>query len=94
MTVTEMFYTIQEVSMLLRVHQKTVLAKMKSREFGSGVVNIGSEQRPDYRVPASGVNEYLAKHRVFTEATVPGVPTRCTGELRRKVARYEETATN
>lgn len=84
MTAVEMFYTVNEAALLLKLHRSTVLDKMKAREFGAGVVNLGSNEQPDYRVPASGLNDYLNKHLVFAEKTAPGLAARCDGELRRK----------
>jgi hypothetical protein len=79
-----MFYTVQAVGLLLGFCDKTVIAKLKAGEFGHGVVNVGSEERPDYRVPASGVNGYVASRRVFSE--VEPISARTPGELRRKAA--------
>jgi len=78
-----MHYTPAEVALLLRLCTKTVIQKMKSKEFGERIANVGSEERPDYRIPAEGINAYLERRKVFTE---PGVAARTTGELRRKVA--------
>lgn len=79
----EMHYTPDEVALLLRLCRKTVLLRLREGLFGAGVVNIGSGERPDYRIPASGINAYLEQRRVFTE---PGIAARTVGELRRKVA--------
>ena len=49
--------------------------------MGEDVVNLGSDLRPDYRIPASGINAWLSSRRVFSE---PGIAARSTGELRRK----------
>lgn len=89
MNAVEMFYTVQEAGLLLRLCGKTVIGKLKAREFGDGVVNLGSEARPDYRIPASGINGYLAARRLFAE---PGVAARSTGELRRKVSQLAQAA--
>lgn len=76
-----MYYSVAEVSLLMRLHEKTVLLKMHDGEFGDGVVNLGTEAGPDYRIPASGVNAYLERRRIFRE---PGIAARSIGELRRK----------
>jgi hypothetical protein len=81
MRVVEKFYSVAEVALLLSLCAKTVLAKAKTGELGDDVVNLGSDARPDYRIPASGINEWLAGRRVFLE---PGIAARSTGELRRK----------
>ena len=44
---------------------------------------IGGPERPDYRLPASGINAWVAARRVFPE---PGIAARSVGELRRKSA--------
>lgn len=83
MKALEKYYTVPEASLLLGLCTKTVWRKLKAKEFGDQVVNLGSVERPEYRIPASGLNEYLNRHRVFSE---PGVAARSVGELRRKVA--------
>lgn len=85
MRAVEKYYSVQEVSLLLGLHRKTVVDKMRGKEFGGEVVNLGSVDQPDYRIPASGVNEYLRRRRLFTECEdEPGVAARSVGELRRK----------
>ena len=81
MKVLEMYYTVGETALLVRLCTKTVLQKLRAGEFGDAVVNLGSAERPDYRLPASGVNAWLERCRVFTE---PGIAARTEGELRRK----------
>lgn len=83
MNVVEMFYTVPESALLLRLCTKTVICKLKRGEFGEDVVNLGSAERPDYRIPASGLNGYLAARRVFCDL---GIAARSVGELRRKAA--------
>lgn len=86
----EKYYSVAETSLLLSLHDKTVLKKVKLGEFGAGVVNLGTEKRPDYRLPASGLNTYLAQRLVFKE---PGILARTVGELRRKAgATWKEAA--
>lgn len=83
MKALDMHYTVQEVALLLRVSAKTVIRKLRARELGEDIVNLGTEQRPDYRIPAAGVNAYLDRNKIFTE---PGIAARSIGELRRKAA--------
>jgi hypothetical protein len=83
MKAVEKFYSVAETALLLSICDKTVIRKLKEREFGEDVVNLGSDERPDYRIPASGINAWLARRRVFTE---PGIAARSTGELRRKAS--------
>ena len=84
MAAVEMYYTVGEVSLLLRLHERTVRERIHAREFGAGVVNLGGE-RADYRIPASGINAYLDRRRIFVEDE-PGIVGRSIGELRRKVS--------
>ena len=88
MKVVEMFYTVQETALLLRLCEKTVIAKLKKRDFGDEVVNLGGLLRPDYRIPASGINRYLAVCRVFPDY---GIAARSEGELRRKTGKFTAT---
>lgn len=80
MSVVEMHYTVEEVSLLLRLHRDTVVRRMKAGEFGQ-VANLGSEKQPDWRIPASGINAYIERRHLFHE---PGIAARSVGELRRK----------
>lgn len=82
MAAVEKFYSVDETALLLSLCTKTVLHKLKTGEMGQEVVNLGSDIRPDYRIPASGINTWLQKRRVFSE---PGISARSTGELRRKI---------
>lgn len=83
MRAVEKFYSVAETALLLSLCPKTVIGKLKARELGEDVVNLGSEERPDYRIPASGINAWLARRRVFSEL---GIAARSPGELRRKAA--------
>lgn len=85
MKALELYYTPEETSVLVKLHVKTVREKLIAGEFGRDVVNLGSDQRPDYRIPASGVNAYLHGRRLFSEPSEDmGIPARSIGELRRK----------
>jgi hypothetical protein len=86
MKAVEMYYTPAEAGFLLRLNPKTVKAKAKAREFGPDVVDLGTSARPDYRIPASGINEYLTARRLFFR---PGIAARSTGELRRLAATHD-----
>lgn len=80
----ELYYTVQQTSLLLALCDKTVIQKLKAGDLGRDVVNLGSMVRPDYRIPASGINSYLDGHRVFS--FLNPVAARTEGELRRKAA--------
>lgn len=85
----EKYYSIEEARFLLGFKcNKTVIEKLKAQEFGAEVVNLGSAKKPDYRIPASGLNFYLDRRRLFTESdstAETGIVARTVGELRRKV---------
>ena len=90
MRAVEKFYSVAETALLLSLCTKTVIEKLKAREMGEEVVNLGSPARPDYRIPASGINGWLAARRVFSFSTTdPGIAARSTGELRRKASKAE-----
>jgi len=83
MRAVEKFYSIAETALLLSLSDKTIRRRLESGELGVEVVNLGSASAPDYRIPASGINAWLAARRVFLE---PGITARSVGELRRKAA--------
>jgi hypothetical protein len=89
MRCVEKFYSVPETALLLATCTKTVIRKLKAGELGTGVVNIGNPDHPDYRIPASSINAWLDSRRVFTE---PGIAARSMGELRRKVVAAETDA--
>ena len=82
MIAVEKYYSVQETALLLSVCEATVLRRIKSGDFGA-VINLSGPERPDYRLPASGINAWVAARRVFPE---PGIAARSVGELRRKSA--------
>lgn len=90
MRAVEKFYSVEETALLLSLCTKTVLRQLKARELGDEVVNLGSEERPDYRIPASGINAWLNRRRVFSEL---GIAARTPGELRRKSLKQAEAVT-
>ncbi len=89
----ERYYTPGQVADLLGLHVETVRHRLRAGDLGA-VVNLGSAGRPDYRLPASGVNAHLAPRRLFPEpsparassqGTDPaGIAARTVRELRRK----------
>ena len=82
MLAVEMHYTVGEVSLLLRMSERWVRDRIQAGEFGDtatdGPVLIGGT---DWRIPASGINRYLAGQRPLPS---PGVPARNRRELRAK----------
>lgn len=90
MKAVEMYYTVAEVSLLVKLHPKTVIEKLKAGAFGNQVVDLAKSSAADapashdYRIPASGVNGYLDARRVFSFEI--GIAARTEGELRRKIA--------
>ena len=83
MRAVEKYYSVTETCLLLSVSSDTVIRRMRAGEFGPDCVNLGSAAGPDFRIPASGINAWLERCRVYTE---PGIAARSVGELRRKVA--------
>ena len=79
----EKFYSVTETALLLSLSSGTVIEKLKARAFGDGVINLAGAARPEYRIPASGINAWAESCRVFPDV---GVSARTLGELRRKVA--------
>jgi hypothetical protein len=84
MKAIEMYYSVDAASIMLSVCSKTILRKIKSGELGKDVVNLGSDERPDYRIPASGINGLLDARRIFSDPSP--IAARTEGELRRKAA--------
>lgn len=83
----EMHYTVDQVALLVQLHPKTVIEKMKAGAFGvyrdlADPNKEAKKQSHDYRIPASGINAYLDCH------TPPqlGICARNEGELRRKAS--------
>ncbi len=82
--VIEKYYTVQQLAWLLEFDRKTVGRWVLDGKFGDQVLRFEGN---DVRVPASGVNFYLANCRVLAHGhqnTEP-VAARTAGELKRKV---------
>jgi len=78
--VLELYYKVEEVAFLLRFSNKWVRERMNAGEFGAGVVDV----RGDVRIPASGVNRFLAQHQRVYDIEVRRTNA---GRLRRQLAR-------
>jgi len=74
----ECYYTVQEVSLLLRFSERWVRERINEGAFGAGVRDING----DLRIPASGINAFLDSKPRFYD---PGIKARNLGELRRKI---------
>lgn len=100
----ETYYTVAQVAAKVQLHRKTVIEKMKAGDFGRGVLDLAAPgtngKRHDYRIPASGVQAWLAGRCLFLEV-VPtvaapvfsgdeGIVARSEGELRRKASKRLE----
>lgn len=90
--VVEQHYTIADISLLVGLCKKVLYRKLVAGDFGRDVVNLGSDIRPDYRVPASAINAWLDRKRLFHErARDPGQrvqtsePARTAAELHQPV---------
>jgi hypothetical protein len=82
MRVLELYYTVTEVSLLLRMSEDWVRGQVHSGAL-TGAVSFGSTS---WRVPASSVNALLDRHQV---APAQPLIARTEGELRRKVRARE-----
>lgn len=86
----EMFYSPREVGLLLGFDEKWVRQRAQAGEFtvrhGDQVVAEPVELSGELRIPASGVNAYLARHPYRYDA---GVKARNKAELRRKLESKE-----
>lgn len=91
----EHWYTVSAAGERLDLHPKTVIEKLKKGEFGTRVVDLNNGHgKPNYRIPASGINTFLSARRLFLDGTAMGitdidaaVAARTEGELRRKEMR-------
>lgn len=77
----EAFYTVAHVCALLQVSRDWLDERMRAGEFGTIVDLNAGGGRPEIRIPASGINEYLATHEY---QPAKAVVARSKGELRRK----------
>jgi hypothetical protein len=90
--VCELYYSIADLSTLLRFAEKTLRAKIKAGDFSppgaNGEPDLGNilEISGELRVPASGVNHFLDRHRLVYDV---GVKARNLGELRRKLGKVQ-----
>jgi hypothetical protein len=86
--VVELYYSVAELSLLLRFSEKKVREWVKEGKFSSK----GDDGAPDFsniveiagelRVPASGVSLFLENHRLVYDM---GVKARNRAELKRKL---------
>lgn len=83
MSAVEKYYSVNELAVLWSYSEKTIIKRIKAKELGDNVVNLGTETHPDYRVPASAANAYLQARRIFSDDEF-GIKARSVGELRRK----------
>ncbi len=77
--VVEMFYTIAELTFLLRFSDSYIRQRVRDGVF-PGALDIDG----DLRVPASAVNAWLAQHPVRYDA---GIKARNKAELRRRMGK-------
>jgi len=76
--VLELYYKVEEVAFLLRFSTKWVRDRINKGEFGTGVLDV----RGDLRIPASGINDFLARHRRVYDLNIRLANT---GRLRRNL---------
>lgn len=94
--VVEAYYTIGDLAVYLRLGERTICRKVQAGEFSPGgdlsnIKNLAPDgQRPELRIPASGVNWYLDNHPY---SPVTPIKARSQGELRRKAGRFSPVQT-
>lgn len=52
-----MYLTTEEVAEILRIQRRTVQLKIRKKELRA--VNLGTEERPNYRVTQAALDAYL-----------------------------------
>ncbi len=86
-SLVEKYYTVTQLAFLFERTNETIIDRIKRGDYGHGVINTGSEAKPDYLVPVSGINAYIAARRLFSESPdLEPIAARSEGELRRKHA--------
>lgn len=87
--VIELYYSVAELSFLLRFSDVTIRRRIKAGDFSppdsaTGQPDLSNikDISGDIRVPASGVNWFLDRHPLRYDA---GIKARNTAELRRKM---------
>jgi hypothetical protein len=78
-TVLELYYTVDDVALLLRFGRKWVRQRLDAGDFGQGVLDI----RGDIRIPASGVNAFITRHHRVYDLQIRMANT---GRMRRQLA--------
>ena len=84
MKVPELYFSVPELSMLLKRSEDWVRKQVKASEFGP-LGNILSLDG-DLRIPASGVNFFTERHTLEYD---PGIKARNLAELRRRMKKEE-----
>lgn len=79
--VVELYYKVSELALLLRFSESWVRERIQAGDFGECLDIDG-----DLRIPASGVNAFLAQKPYQYS---PGVKARNRGELMRKLAKQK-----
>lgn len=91
----ESYFSAKEIGIRLGVTRRTVSRWIAAGRF-SGVINLGTDERPALRVPESSIEGFLVSRAVRSVEVVRTKPVvftvgeetkaRTVGELRRKVA--------
>lgn len=89
--VVEAYYTVKQLATLLQFSSQWIVKMVLAGEFGPKCIRIGAGKRADYRVPASGVNGWLARYQLPMEPrAIEPVCARSEGELKRKSKRFHD----
>jgi len=84
--VIEAYYPAKQVAALLSFQPKWVIQRVRAGDFGPGCFYCDG----DYRLPASGVNAFIARHAV--PPPDDAVVARTPGECRRKLKKAVQTS--
>jgi hypothetical protein len=81
----EKYYTVSAVALLLDFSTKWVTEQLLAGQFGK-CIRLGSGRTADYRIPASGINGWIARNSIGLDAHAPVEPIAAQnqGQLRRK----------
>lgn len=77
----ELFYTVGELAVMHKRCERVIRERCRRGDYGDGVILDEKE----YLIPASGVNAWVEKRRVFpADSCAAPIAARTEGEARRK----------
>jgi hypothetical protein len=88
----EKYYSVTETAFLLSFEPRWVRERCENGDFPGTVYiepeNAKAKGKGEYRIPASGINEFLAKHQLMALSDALGslgIAARSETELKRKI---------